>query len=126
MKSLTDFHYWFIYVFFNKGPLNKWTIKRKKETWTLFQLSTNLNVIYQKLLVFTIYTPTVYFVFCSLFQVLNVEAVLETIVMLEKRYSLSITSCIIRIFFKYIHKFIKKLRNSIRQFSIWLCWNGLN
>ncbi len=51
---------------------------------------------------------------------------LKRLLCLKKRYSLSITSCIIWIFFKYIHKIIKKLRNSIRQFSIWLCWNFWN
>jgi len=67
--------------FSTKVPQRNERLKGKKETWTLFQLSSNLYVIYQKLLVFI----HLYFVLCSLFQVLNVEAVLETIVMLEKK-----------------------------------------
>ena len=49
MKSLTDFHYWFIYVFFNKGPSKKWTIKRKKRNLnfisTVFKSICNISKI---------------------------------------------------------------------------------
>jgi hypothetical protein len=106
MKSLTDFHYWFIYVFFNKGPSKKWTIKRKKRNLnfisTVFKSICNISKIV------SIYTP----ILCILPSIPSLErgsSPWNDCYAWKKRYSLSITSCIIRFFKKYIHKFIKKI-----------------
>jgi hypothetical protein len=106
MKSLTDFHYWFIYVFFNKGPSKKWTIKRKKRNLnfisTVFKSICNISKIV------SIYTP----ILCILPSIPSLErgsSPWNDCYAWKIRYSLSITSCIIRFFKKYIHKFIKKI-----------------